>query len=66
MLSEDEWRNFEITYNGLGHLTLFEVFSGKTIINYTDPHPLNLLYILPRSKNPALWNVHKSTSLLTN
>lgn len=63
MLFEDEWRNFEISYNGLGRITLSEVFTGKTLINYTDPQSLNLLYALPRSKSPALWKVHKSISL---
>ncbi|CAH0552096.1 unnamed protein product [Brassicogethes aeneus] len=64
IISDDEWRNFIISYNENGELNLFDVNKNRTILKHKESN-LKPLYFIPNSEKPALWKIHQNHFLYT-
>jgi hypothetical protein len=60
ILSDDEWRNFVVSLDDKGVLSLVDVSVNRTVIQYEDKEPLKPAYLHVRSTKPALWKFHQS------
>ncbi|XP_060534337.1 uncharacterized protein LOC132706804 [Cylas formicarius] len=65
VLADDEWRNFEVSVDEGGTVSLVDKNLNRALIKYNDSEPLQAMYFLMRSQEPSLWKISENQFMYT-
>lgn len=65
IISDDEWRSFEVSVDQTGKIILTDKNLDRVVIEYVDSEPLKPMYLLMRSQNSSLWRISESHFMFT-
>lgn len=61
IITEDEWRSFEVGVDDAGNITLIDKNNmDRLLISHIDSSPIKPLYVILRSNEPSFWKVIES------
>ncbi|XP_076260040.1 uncharacterized protein LOC143196263 isoform X2 [Rhynchophorus ferrugineus] len=66
IISEDEWRNFEVSVDKDGKVVLVDNNLNRVVIEHNDDtDPITPMYLLMRSENLSAWKVSENQFMFT-
>ncbi|XP_025831689.1 uncharacterized protein LOC108741364, partial [Agrilus planipennis] len=65
VISAYEWKSYKIAFNKNGTFEIIDLVLEKSLLRYSDPNKLKPIYLLLRSRSPALWKIHKIRYIYT-
>ncbi|XP_018562896.1 uncharacterized protein LOC108904723 [Anoplophora glabripennis] len=66
IFSNDEWRNFVVSFDANRTIKLIDVNLNRTVIKHVDEGNFSPMYLLVRSNETSLWKFHKNEFFFTN